>query len=250
MIKLENVSKSYYGEVEVKVLHDLNLSIRGGLAVILGSSGCGKTTLLNLIGGLDSPSKGRIFFEGKEIPFHDPGQLVSYRRNKVGFIFQFYNLLPTLTALENLEIILDLTTIRDKKEKKDLCLHYLKKVRMEDRAHRFPWQLSGGEQQRVAIARALVKNPAVVLADEPTGNLDEANHEVIMDLIHEMSSEKMPKMPSEKMSSEKMPSENRTTFIIATHNEKVVDLADHVVRIRNGRIVEDSLDKFNGEGLA
>jgi len=231
MINLENVSKSYYGELEVKVLHDLNLSIRGGLVVILGSSGCGKTTLLNLIGGLDSPSKGKIFFEGKEIPFHNPGQLVSYRRNKVGFIFQFYNLLPTLTALENLEIILDLT-IRNKKEKRECCLHYLKKVRMEDKAHRFPYQLSGGEQQRVAIARALVKTPTVVLADEPTGNLDEANHEIIMDLIHKMSSE------------------NRTTFIIATHNEKVVDLADHVVLIRNGRIVEDSLGKFNGEGLA
>jgi putative ABC transport system ATP-binding protein len=231
MINLENVSKSYFGEVEVKVLHDLNLSIRGGLVVILGSSGCGKTTLLNLVGGLDSPSKGKIFFEGKEIPFHDPGRMVSYRRNQIGFIFQFYNLLPTLTAFENLEVILDLT-IRNKKEKRERCLQYLKKVRMEDKAHRFPCQLSGGEQQRIAIARALVKNPAVVLADEPTGNLDEANHEVVMGLIHEIASE------------------HRTTFIIATHNEKVVDLADHVVSIRNGRIVENSMDKFNGEGLA
>ncbi|MEW5801316.1 MAG: ABC transporter ATP-binding protein [bacterium] len=231
MINLENVSKSYHGEVEVAVLHDLNLFIRGGLVVILGSSGCGKTTLLNLIGGLDFPSKGRIFFEGKEIPYHDPGQLVSYRRNKIGFIFQFYNLLPTLTAVENLEVILDLT-VPGKKEKRDRCLYYLQKVGMEDKARRFPYQLSGGEQQRVAIARALVKNPALVLADEPTGNLDEANHEVIMDLIHEMAFD------------------NRTTFMIATHNETVADLADHVIVIRNGRIVENSLDTFNGEGLA
>lgn len=232
MVNLENVSKSYQGgEVEVKVLHDLTLSVRGGLVVVLGSSGCGKTTLLNLIGGLDFPSKGRIFFEGKEIPYHDPRQLTFYRREKIGFIFQFYNLLPALTALENLEIILDLTS-GSKKEKRERCMHYLKTVDMADKARRFPYQLSGGEQQRVAIARALVKSPVMVLADEPTGNLDEANHEVIMDLIREMVSK------------------NGTTFILATHNEKVVKLADHVIVIRNGRIVENSLDGFHGEGLA
>lgn len=220
IIHLTNVSKSYHTEMEVKVLSDLNLTIHSGLAVLLGPSGCGKTTLLNLIGGLDCPSQGKILFEGEEIPFDHPGRLVLYRRHKIGFIFQFYNLLPTLTALENLEIILDLT-IRNKKEKKALCFEYLRKVGMEDKANRYPYQLSGGEQQRIAMARALVKNSTLVLADEPTGNLDEKNHHLIMDLIR------------------RLVSENKTTFILATHNQQVVTIADQAIFLRDGRIEEN-----------
>ncbi len=132
-------------------------------------------------------------------------------------IFQFYNLLPTLSALENLEIILDLT-LYEKKEKKEICYHYLEKVGMADKADRLPSQLSGGEQQRVAVARALVKKPALILADEPTGNLDEVNHEKIINLLRSLVSEK-------------------TTFIIATHNERVSNLADYVVTIKNGQVI-------------
>ncbi|MBD3308254.1 ATP-binding cassette domain-containing protein [candidate division KSB3 bacterium] len=220
MIRLEDLSKSYViGEVETDVLQHANLSIyRGNFVVILGPSGCGKTTLLNLIGGLDTPTTGNIYFDGQAVRFDDPHSLILYRRNHLGFIFQFYNLLPTLTALENVEIILDLV-IRDTEEKRQRSLDYLRRLGMEDKAQKFPYQLSGGEQQRVAIARALVKNPSIVLADEPTGNLDEERHQEIMALLLTMSRQ------------------SHTTVVMVTHNVDVAELADRVVHITHGQII-------------
>lgn len=222
IIRLEDISKHYRaGEVEITVLHDMNLSIRrSDFVVILGPSGCGKTTLLNLIGGLDAPSRGTIYFNGQKIPYHNLQSLVLYRRKHLGFIFQFYNLLPTLTALENVEIILDLI-IQNKEEKRQRSLEYLQRLGMEDKAHKFPYQLSGGEQQRVAIARALVKQPSLVLADEPTGNLDEDRHGEIMKILLEMSRKEY------------------TTVVLVTHNTSIAELADRVVHINHGQLVEN-----------
>jgi putative ABC transport system ATP-binding protein len=222
IISLENISKHYrVGEIETTVLHNVNFSIlRGDFAVILGPSGCGKTTLLNLIGGLDAPSHGRIHFNGQQIPYHNLQSLVLYRREHLGFIFQFYNLLPTLTALENVEIILDLT-VQNKEEKRQRSLEYLQRLGMADKANKFPYQLSGGEQQRVAIARALVKQPSLVLADEPTGNLDEDRHSEIMQILLDMSRKE------------------RTTVVLVTHNTSIAELADRIVHINHGQLVEN-----------
>jgi len=222
IIKLENVSKLYYtGTIETSVLRNVNFSIqRASFVVILGPSGCGKTTLLNQIGGLDQPTRGKIFFEGQEILFNNSRSLLLYRRKNLGFIFQFYNLLPTLTALENVEIVLDLM-IQDKKLKRKRSLQYLENVGMEDKANKFPYQLSGGEQQRIAIARALVKEPRLLIADEPTGNLDEEKHREIIELMLRMSREK------------------NITVIVATHNLRVTSFADYIIHIKQGQLIEN-----------
>ena len=184
-IRFDRVRKVYQaGEVAVTALHDASFDIeRGEICVIVGESGAGKTTLLNILGGMDSLTDGSVTVDGKEISSFNKTQLTAYRRHDVGFVFQFYNLIPNLTALENIEIAAKLSPrALDARE-------VLEQVGLKERAKNFPAQLSGGEQQRVAIARAILNNPAVILADEPTGNLDEETAEGILQLLQQINRE-------------------------------------------------------------
>lgn len=218
-VSLTQVSKTYVsGELETSVLSELNLEIpRGEFVVILGVSGSGKTTLLNLIGALDAPSAGVIQVDGEEITGRDRWALAEYRRRKLGFIFQFYNLMPTLTAVENVRVALDLLDLEPEK-RREVSVESLNLVGLDEKLDKFPSQLSGGEQQRVAIARALSKKPFLVLADEPTGNLDEDTGEKIVSMMRKLNRE------------------TGTTFIVATHNQDIAKVADKVLHIRNGHI--------------
>ena len=216
LLRLEGVSRSYQmGHVDVKALNNVNLEIvRGEFMVILGPSGSGKTTLLNLIGGIDSPSSGKITVDGNEITSFDEKALTDYRRSYIGFVFQFFNLIPTLTARENVEFAAELV-----KNPEDV-LEILDVVGLRDRADHYPSELSGGEQQRVAIARALAKNPPILLCDEPTGELDfETGKHILsaMRMINEV---------------------NRKTVLLVTHNTAIGDIAHRVIRLRSGEIVE------------
>jgi putative ABC transport system ATP-binding protein len=216
-LKLENVSRSYQmGAVEVRALSGIELDItQGEFVVILGPSGSGKTTLLNLVGGIDSPSSGRISVNGLEIDSLDDNALTRFRRDHIGFVFQFFNLIPTLTARENVEFAAELVAApRDPNEVLDT-------VGLAERADHFPSELSGGEQQRVAIARALVKDPPILLCDEPTGELDfETGKHILsaMRAIHRA---------------------DRKTVLLVTHNTAIGDIADRVIRLRSGEVVED-----------
>ena len=218
-VSITQVSKSYFtGEVETPVLSEVNLDIpKGEFVVILGVSGSGKTTLLNLIGALDAPTSGQIYVDGEEITGQDRWFLTDYRRRKLGFIFQFYNLLPTLTAGENVRVSLDLLDI-EPAERRRLSIESLKQVGLEEKQDKFPSQLSGGEQQRVAIARALSKKPFLVLADEPTGNLDADNGAKIVKTMRDLNKE------------------TGATFIVVTHNQEIAQKADRVIKIRDGHI--------------
>ena len=218
-VSITQVSKSYFtGEVETPVLSDVDLDIpKGKFVVVLGVSGSGKTTLLNLIGALDAPTSGQIYVDGEEITGQDRWFLTDYRRRKLGFIFQFYNLLPTLTAGENVRVSLDLLDI-EPAERRRLSIESLKQVGLEEKQDKFPSQLSGGEQQRVAIARALSKRPFLVLADEPTGNLDADNGAKIVKTMRDLNKE------------------TGATFIVVTHNQEIAQKADRVIQIRDGHI--------------
>ncbi|MDD5773934.1 MAG: ABC transporter ATP-binding protein [bacterium] len=221
IIRIENISKYYsVDEVRSDVINGANFSANEGeLVVILGVSGSGKTTLLNLIGGLDSPNSGKITVDGTELTRLDRDELTYFRRDKVGFIFQFYNLLPTLTAEENIEAGLEiLPWSRD--EIKTAAKEYLGIVGLSDKKNKFPSQLSGGEQQRVAIARALAKKPKLILADEPTGNLDIHTGEKIISTLKDLNKN------------------FNTTLIIVTHNPKIGEIADRVVHIEDGKVTE------------
>jgi len=217
VLQLEDVSRSYQmGLVEVKALTGVTLDIiRGEFIVILGPSGSGKTTLLNLVGGIDFPSSGKITADGIEITALDEKGLTDYRRNHIGFVFQFFNLIPTLTARENVEFAAELVDVpRDPSE-------VLEVVGLKERADHYPSELSGGEQQRVAIARALAKDPPILLCDEPTGELDfETGKHVLsaMRMINEVS---------------------RKTVLLVTHNTAIGGIAHRVIRLRSGQIVED-----------
>ena len=212
-LSLRNVSKSYStGGHTFKALDGVDLDIEAGkLVVILGPSGAGKSTLLNLIGGMDTPSEGTIKAEGTDISGYSENELADYRAANVGFIFQFYNILPTLTVLENVSLVADLT-----KDALDAA-SALKAVGLEEHLNKFPNQLSGGEQQRVSIARAIAKNPTMLLCDEPTGALDSATGVTILKLLKEQT-------------------ERGKTVIIVTHNSLFADVADVVVRLKNGKI--------------
>ena len=212
-LSLRNVSKSYStGGHTFKALDGVELdSDAGQLVVILGESGAGKSTLLNLIGGMDTPSEGTIKAEGTDISGYSENELADYRAANVGFIFQFYNILPTLTVLENVSLVADLT-----KDALDAA-SALKAVGLEEHMNKFPNQLSGGEQQRVSIARAIAKNPSMLLCDEPTGALDSATGVTILKLLKEQT-------------------ERGKTVIIVTHNSLFADVADVVVRLKNGKI--------------
>ncbi len=214
-IRFENVKKIYRsGEVEIVALHDVSFSVnRGELCVIVGESGAGKTTLLNILGGMDSLSGGRIFIGDKELSAFDKKELTAFRRSEVGFVFQFYNLIPNLTALENVEIAAKLC--RDALDPAEV----LTQVGLAERMQNFPAQLSGGEQQRVAIARALAKNPRLLLCDEPTGALDYQTGKAILKLLQDSAR-------SQGM-----------TVIIITHNKALCAMADRVIRVKSGTIL-------------
>ncbi len=230
LISLQGITKEYQmGEVIVKALQNLTLDIEPGrFVVILGPSGSGKTSLLNLISSIDVPTAGKIFIDNVDITFLNRKQRAIFRRKKVGFIFQFFNLLPTLTALENVEFSLDLIGIPqafgepsyDKILIKDVAMNWLDKVGLRDRADHFPSQLSGGEQQRVAIARALAKNPPIIVADEPTGNLDYQTGISVLKLMKQLNKE------------------TSKTFIIATHNRQISRIADLILTIQMGKITQ------------
>jgi len=220
IIEVRDVWKSYQsGELTTEVLKGITMEVaKGQFAVIFGPSGSGKTTLLNLIGALDIPTRGTISVTGQEISSFDRKDLTEFRRSKIGFVFQFYNLLPTLTSRENVEAGLEIV-LSDRKKVRQRAREYLNLVGIERMEDKFPSQLSGGEQQRVAIARALAKEPEVLLADEPTGNLDSTTGEMVVTLM------------------KKLQSELGLTFVVVTHNMAFVDYADLLVRIQDGKLI-------------
>ena len=213
-IEFHDVGKKYQtGEVEINALHDVNFEIeKGELVVIVGPSGAGKTTLLNILGGMDTLSTGRVFLDGREISGLNKKQLTEYRRHDVGFVFQFYNLIGNLTALENVELANQIC-----KNPLD-AEQILRDVGLEARLKNFPSQLSGGEQQRVAIARALAKNPQLLLCDEPTGALDYQTGKAILQLLQDTGRK------------------TGMTVIIITHNGALTAMADRVIKVRNGTV--------------
>ena len=213
-IEFQNVGKTYrMGEVSIHALHDASFEVeRGELVVIVGPSGAGKTTLLNILGGMDSLSEGTVVMDGREISALNKRQLTAYRRNEVGFVFQFYNLIGNLTALENVELANQIS--RDPLDAAEV----LRNVGLEGRTKNFPSQLSGGEQQRVAIARALAKNPKLLLCDEPTGALDYQTGKAVLKLLQQTCREK------------------NMTVIVITHNSALTPMADRVIKIKNGQV--------------
>lgn len=220
LLSLNSVSKTYeLGEVKVEALKDTSLDIyKGELIVILGPSGSGKTTLLNIIGGMDRPTTGRVLYRGKDITLFNDKELTFYRRREVGFIFQLYNLMSTLTARENVELATELV------ENPLPAEQVLFSIGLKDRLDHFPSQLSGGEQQRVAIARAVAKNPGLLLGDEPTGALDYETGIQILALLRKINVD------------------YGATVVIITHNVAIAHMADRVVRLRSGEIVEDRVN--------
>lgn len=214
MIKLENVEK-YYGEH--KVLKGINLIVQKGEFIsVMGSSGSGKSTLLNLIGGMDRPEKGAVIVNGENISEFTDEKLTLYRRKKIGFIFQFFNLLPNITVFENISMPLLLNGSEDREK----VLQYIKRINLDGKEDKYPYQLSGGEQQRVSIARALIHKPEIILADEPTGSLDSETGGRIMDLVQELTEE------------------INNTVILVTHESYIAEYADRIVRIKDGIVFE------------
>jgi len=214
MIKLEHVEKYYGGQ---KVLKGINLEVRKGEFIsIMGSSGSGKSTLLNLIGGMDRPENGKVVIDGEDISRYREEELTRYRRTKIGFIFQFFNLLPNVTVSENIAMPLLLNGTEDE----DRVADFIRRTGLYGKGNSYPYQLSGGEQQRVAIARALIHAPEIVLADEPTGSLDSETGAMIMDLIRQFIA--MAK----------------TTLVLVTHESYIAACAERIVRIKDGILLE------------
>ena len=219
-VRFEGVKKVYrMGEVEIEALRDATFAVeKGELCVIVGPSGAGKTTLLNILGGMDTLTEGRVFLGDEEVSAYTPRQLPAYRRHDIGFVFQFYNLVPNLTALENVELAAQ------------ICKHplnpeeVLRSVGLGERLGNFPAQLSGGEQQRVAIARALAKNPQLLLCDEPTGALDYHTGKSILKLLQLMSRK------------------NGMTVVIITHNSALTAMADRVIQVKNGAVTSEEIN--------
>lgn len=213
-VRFEHVKKIYkMGEVQIEALHDATFAVdKGEVCIIVGSSGAGKTTLLNILGGMDTLTEGSVFLDGAEISSYSKRQLVDYRRYDVGFVFQFYNLIPNLTALENVEMATEIC--RQPLDAKKV----LREVGLEERLNNFPAQLSGGEQQRVAIARALAKNPKLLLCDEPTGALDYNTGKSILKLLQDTCRS------------------TGMTVIIITHNQALTGMADRIITIKNGLV--------------
>lgn len=215
-VRFDNVSKYYkMGEQKISALDHISFEIgKGEFCVIVGPSGAGKTTLLNILGGMDSCDEGVVYLDGREISRLNDRELTSYRRYDVGFVFQFYNLVQNLTALENVELASEIC-----KEPLD-AVEVLREVGLENRMNNFPAQLSGGEQQRVSIARALAKNPKILLCDEPTGALDYVTGKNILQLLHDTSIQR------------------EQTVIVITHNQAIVPMADRVIQVKNGTVTD------------
>lgn len=220
--ELIQVSRVYLqGNIEVKAVDNLDLSIRAGeFSALCGPSGSGKTTILNMIGALDMPTSGTVKLEGRDLATLNRGELSRLRRDRIGFVFQAYNLVPVLTAYENAEFVLALQNV-PLAERKERVLAVLEEVGMADYVSRRPDELSGGQQQRIAIARAVVSEPAIVLADEPTANVDSEAADTILDLMEHLNREK------------------GVTFLFSTHDQRVMDRARRLVRLRDGRLEED-----------
>lgn len=219
-IEFKKVTKSYgEGNAQINALSDVSFSInKGEFCILLGSSGAGKTTLLNMLGGMDTVTSGKIEFDGKTVSSFGKKELIEYRRHDVGFVFQFYNLIPNLTALENVEIAAQLC------KEPIPAKEALAMVGLAERENNFPAQLSGGEQQRVAIARALAKNPRLLLCDEPTGALDYVTGKAILKLLYDLSRER------------------GMTVIIITHNQAIAPMADRIIKIKSGKIQSNTLN--------
>lgn len=219
LIEAKGLGKTYKrADLETAALKDATFTVKkGSFTVILGPSGAGKTTLLNLLGGMDFLTSGSLLIDDLDLASCNKKDLTKYRRTQVGFVFQFYNLMPNLTALENVELAVEVT-----KEHRD-PFETLKMVGLEERAKNFPSQLSGGEQQRVSIARAVAKEPKLLLCDEPTGALDGKTGKEILKVLHRLTRE------------------DDITVVIVTHNEAIKDIADQIIRIRNARIESDTL---------
>ena len=213
-VKMQDITKIYkMGEVEIRAADGINFSIdKGEFVVIVGPSGAGKTTVLNILGGMDTATSGMLLVDGEEITAYNSRKLTEYRREDIGFVFQFYNLVPNLTALENVELALQIC--RDPLDAKEV----LEEVGLGDRLNNFPAQLSGGEQQRVSIARALAKNPKLLLCDEPTGALDYNTGKAILKLLQNMCRER------------------GMTVIVITHNQAIAPMADRLIHIKNGQV--------------
>lgn len=220
-IEFKNVCKEYkMGEVKIKALNNTNFSIeKGELVVIVGPSGAGKTTTLNILGGMDTATSGSVTIDGKEVTKLKNKELIKYRRDDIGFVFQFYNLVQNLTAKENVELATQIC-----KDSLD-PVEVLEKVGLKDRMNNFPSQLSGGEQQRVAIARAIAKNPKLLLCDEPTGALDYNTGKAILKLLQETCRK------------------NGVTVVIITHNLALTPMGDKVIEVKNGRIKNITINK-------
>lgn len=219
-IEFDHVTKSYgSGNAQINALSDVSFYVdKGEFCMLLGSSGAGKTTLLNMLGGMDTVTDGRIYFDEKEVSKFNKNTLIDFRRHDVGFVFQFYNLIPNLTALENVEIAAQLC--KDPISAKEA----LSMVGLAAREDNFPAQLSGGEQQRVAIARALAKNPRLLLCDEPTGALDYMTGKAVLKLLYDLSKER------------------GTTVIIITHNQAIAPMADRIIHIKSGKIISNEIN--------
>lgn len=221
-VRLTNITKVYQmGEVEIRAVDGIDFAIKKGeFVIIVGPSGAGKTTVLNILGGMDTATTGKITVDGEDITRYNERQLTGYRRNDIGFVFQFYNLVPNLTAKENVELALQIC--RDPLDAKTV----LEDVGLAGRLDNFPAQLSGGEQQRVSIARALAKNPKLLLCDEPTGALDYNTGKAILKLLQDMCREK------------------GMTVIVITHNSALAPMADRLIRIKNGKVSSMEINPY------
>lgn len=222
LFRLENISKTFrQGDIEVHALTDISLEVsEGEFAALVGPSGSGKTTLLNIIGGLDSPTSGKVHLNGTDVTALNESQLSDFRLFQLGFVFQAYNLVPVLSALENVELIMVLQG-RAESERRERARHYLDLVGLGKVMDRRPSALSGGQQQRVAVARALASGPRLVLADEPTANLDSDNATALLDIMHKLSHEE------------------KTTFLFSTHDPRVMERAERIIQLRDGKVEMD-----------
>lgn len=222
IIAIENLEKSYRdSEIEVRALNGINLAFEEGeFTAIVGPSGSGKTTLLNMIGGLDKPDRGTILIGGKDITRLTSRKLIDFRLRNIGFVFQSYNLIPVLTALENVEFIMHLQKI-PRVERIKRAMELLESVGLGDRIHSRPSKLSGGQQQRVAVARALASRPAFILADEPTANLDSQSARNLLGIMEQLNHEE------------------QVTFIFSTHDQRVVEKAHRIIVLEDGKVVTD-----------
>jgi putative ABC transport system ATP-binding protein len=222
IVQCEHVSKTYQqGKIQVQALNDVSLTVeQGGFVALSGPSGSGKTTMLNIIGGLDLADSGRVVVDGNSFEQMNQSQLAEMRLNKVGFVFQAYNLIPVLSAVENVEFVMLLQGV-PADERRERARKILDEVGLEGKYDRRPRELSGGQQQRVAVARAIVSNPAIVLADEPTANLDSKTGKGLLEMMREMNQTR------------------GVTFIFSTHDDMVMDFARRLVIIRDGQVVDD-----------